>query len=119
MNEKKKKFDVKSFLLLHIIFLIYSFVSVCSKLASGQEFLSFGFILYFGLMFVLIAVYAVLWQQILKKLPLTTAFSNKAVTIIWGMIWGRIIFGEEINLFMIIGSIIVFAGVVLVVSDYE
>lgn len=118
-DKAKKKFDIKAFLLLHIILLLYSLCSVFSKLASGQEFMSFYFILFYGLVLAVLGVYAILWQQVLKKMPLTTAFSNKAVVIIWGMMWGALIFSEQITWYMIIGSIIIFAGVVLVVSDYE
>ncbi len=119
MTEKFKKTDIKSFVLLHIILLMYSFCSVFSKLAADQEFLSFWFIAFYGLMLVVLAAYALLWQQVLKKMPLTTAFSNKAVVIVWGMIWGALIFSETIHWYMIVGSIIIFAGVLLVVSDNE
>lgn len=115
----KKKFDIKSFVLLHVILLMYSFCSVFSKLASEQEFLSFTFFLFYGLVLLVLGLYAILWQQVLKKMPLTTAFSNKAVVIVWGMMWGALFFAEQITWYMIVGSIIIFAGVVLVVSDYE
>lgn len=115
----KKKFNVKAFVLLHVILLMYSFCSVFSKLASEQEFLSFFFILYYGIVLLLLGLYAILWQQVLKKMPLTTAFSNKAIVIVWGMMWGMFFFAEKITWNMILGSIIIFAGVILVVSDYE
>ncbi len=115
----KKKLNVKSFALLHVILLLYSFCSVFSKLASQQEFMSFQFFLFYGLVLLILGVYAILWQQVLKKMPLTTAFSNKAVVIVWGMMWGALFFAEKIHWYMIVGSIIIFAGVILVVSDYE
>lgn len=118
-NDVKKKFDIKSFVLLHIILFLYSLCSVFSKLASEQTFMSFYFILFYGLVLAVLGIYAVLWQQVLKKMPLTTAFSNKAVVIVWGMMWGALLFAEQITWYMIVGSIIIFAGVVLVVSDYE
>ena len=117
--KKKRKFDIKAFGLLHIILLLYSFCSVFSKIASQQEFMSFSFFLYYGLVILVLGVYAILWQQVLKKMPLTTAYSNKAVVTVWGMMWGSLFFAEKITWYMIIGSIIIFAGVVLVVSDYE
>lgn len=117
--KKKGKFDIKAFGMLHIILLLYSLSSVCSKLASQQDPKSFSFFLFYGLVLLVLGVYAILWQQVLKKMPLTTAFSNKAVVIVWGMMWGALIFAEKITWYMIAGSIIIFAGVVLVVSDYE
>ena len=67
----------------------------------------------------ILGIYAIFWQQILKKFTLTTAFFNKAVIVIWGMIWGTLFFKEKITLNMIIGAIIVLIGISLVVKDYE
>ena len=58
-------------------------------------------------------------KQILKKFSLTTAFINKAITIVWGMLWGVLFFKEQITVNMIIGAIIVFIGVSLVVISDE
>lgn len=65
------------------------------------------------------AVYAVLWQQILKKVPLNLAYANKAVTLVWGMVWGAVIFKEHISVSNIIGAVIVLAGVLLMVTGGE
>lgn len=116
MMEKAK---LKDMLFLQAVLILYSFASVCSKLASGYEFLSSGFILWYGLVIVCLAVYALLWQQVLKRMPLTTAFANKAVTIIWGMLWGVLIFRESITPAMIIGSVVIIAGIWLVVTSDE
>ena len=63
-----------------------------------------------------LGIYAIVWQQLLKHISLTTAFCNKAVTIIWGMLWGVLIFSETITWNMIVGAVIVIAGVVMVVK---
>lgn len=114
-----KKTKIKDYILLHILLAIFSFCSVFSKLAAGYEFLSFKFCLFYGISIVILGIYALLWQQILKKFTLTTAFLNKAVTIIWGIIWGFLFFGEPIKIQMIIGALIVFTGVSLVVMSDE
>ncbi len=116
---KKSKSKVKDYILLHILLVAFSFCSVFSKLAANNEFLSFKFCLFYGIAIMILGVYALLWQQILKKFTLTTAFLNKAATIIWGIIWGALIFGETIKIQMIIGAIIVFVGVSLVVIADE
>lgn len=115
----KFAFDWKAFVLLHAILLLYSFCSVFSKLASQQPFLSLPFILFYGLVIVVLGVYAILWQQVLKKMPLTVAFTNKAICIVWGMLWGALFLGDQITWYKILGSLIVFPGVVLVVSSNE
>lgn len=92
---------------------VYSFSTVCSKMASGYAFLSRGFIIFYALLICLLGVYAVFWQQIIKKLPLTLAFANKAVTVIWGMIWGFLIFHERLSIGKFIGAAVIIAGIVL------
>ena len=67
----------KDYLLLHGMLLVYSFCAVCSKLAAGYPFLSLGFCICYGTELLLLAGYAVGWQQILKRLPLTAAYSHK------------------------------------------
>lgn len=61
----------------------------------------------------MLGFYAIGWQQILKHLDLTLAFANKAVAVVWGIIWGVVFFREVITVKMIAGALIVIAGVVL------
>ena len=61
----------------------------------------------------MLAFYAVGWQQIIKRLPLTTAFANKAVTVVWGMVWGLLFFHESITIGKVIGAVLVIIGVVV------
>lgn len=119
-NEKKEKRlsgKIVWMVLLHILLLMYSFSDIASKLAAGQEFLSPKFILLYGAVIVILFVYAVFWQQILKKIPLITAYANKSVTIIWGMFFGAVLFQEEITWNKILGAVIIIIGVYFVVSE--
>lgn len=110
---------IKSFIALHIELLLFSLGGICSKLAGQHEFLSSWFILFYGLVILNLGIYAIVWQQIIKKLPLNTAYSNKAVTIAWGILWGFLFFHETIEWNMILGAAIVIAGVVIVVRADE
>ena len=104
---------LKSLFALHILLLVYSLSGVLSKLAADVDFFSLEFCaLYAGILF-LLGLYALGWQQILKRLPLTTAFSNKAVTIVWGIIWGLVFFAEPVTIPEVIGALMIIAGVVL------
>lgn len=109
MNSKK----IKTLFLLHILLMVYSTGGICSKLAAQEEFMSLQFCVYYGFLFVLLVFYAIGWQQIIKRLPLTTAFANKAVTVVWGLIWGIVIFHEQVSLIQILGACFVIAGVIL------
>ena len=108
MNKKK----VITIVLLHIMLMVYSMSGICSKMASRQDFLSLRFILYYAGVIVLLAVYAVAWQQIIKRIPLTLAYANRAVTVVWGLVWGMIFFHEQVTLGKAVGAMLVVAGVV-------
>ena len=108
-----KSQKVKLYLLLHLLLMMFSVMGIFSKLAAGQAFMSFKFILYYGLMLAILAIYAFAWQQVIKRLPLTTAFANKAVTVVWGMVWGVVAFKEHISLNKVIGSIVIIGGIIL------
>lgn len=111
MSNRKSKTTV--LLALHILLTVYSLSGVLSKLASGFSFSDIGFYLCYCGIIALLGVYAIGWQQIIKRLPLTTAYANKAVTVVWGIIWGILLFSEEINLFKALGAVVVLAGVAL------
>ena len=111
-----EKTDKKVFLALHLLLLFYSLSSVLSKLAAGQPFLSFRFCLCYGGMFLILVLYALGWQQILKRLPLTVAFANKAVTLVWSMVFGALLVHEQIRLNQVIGCTLAVLGVVLFVQ---
>jgi len=104
---------IKTLFALHLLLMVYSTSGILSKLAAGVDFLSFDFCILYGGVLCLLGFYAIGWQQILKKLPLTTAFSNKAVTIVWGIIWGALFFFEPITLPKAVGALLIIAGVIL------
>ena len=111
-----EKTDKRVFLALHLLLLFYSLSSVLSKLAAAEPFLSLRFCLYYGGMFLILVVYALGWQQILKRVPLTVAFANKAVTLVWSMVFGALLFKEQIHLNQLIGCALAVAGVILFVQ---
>ena len=113
--EKGKK--VSTYLLLHGILLLYSIAAICSKKAALSTLFSFEFFAwYFGVLVILV-VYAFVWQQVLKRLSLFTAFVNKGIAIIWGILWGMMFFGESLSVAMLIGAALVFVGILMVVSS--
>lgn len=114
-----KKDTIKWFAFLHCIILIFSMSSISSKMASQNDFLSPKWIIFYGIVICILGFYAIAWQQVLKHLPLITTYANKAVTTIWGLVWGYFIFNEEITVQKIIGAVVVIFGVYLVVSGDE
>lgn len=113
------KDKVKMIILLHVLLMVYSLSGVCSKMASKYSFLSLKFCFFYGLLILLLGIYAVVWQQIIKRLPLTTAFANKAVTVVWGIIWGMLFFHEKVSFGQIVGACLVIVGVVVFATADE
>lgn len=100
-------------LLLHFVLMCYSLSGVLSKFAALQPFLNIRFCFFYSGTIALLGIYALAWQQIIKHLPLTTAFANKAVTVVWGFVWGTLIFHESVTFGKLVGMVLVVAGVIL------
>ena len=119
-NQKKnKKISLKQILLLQTVVMIYTASGIFAKLASGNPFLSFKFILFYGAEICILGIYALLWQQIIKKVDLSIAYANRAMAIIWSMIWAAVIFKDNITIQNIIGVIIVLIGTMIVNSEHD
>lgn len=114
-----EKDRVKYFVILQLLMMILSITGVFSKLAAGRPFMSSGFLICYGMVFVITGIYAVGWQQVIKRLPLSVAFANKAVTVLWGMLWGLIFFSERVTPGRIAGAVLVMAGVMLMAGSRE
>ena len=63
-------------------------------------------------------IYAIAWQQVIKKFSLSTAYANKSVYLLWSQVWAVIIFHENLSFQNIIGILIVLIGVWMV-QRYE
>ena len=107
----------KVYLLLAISLLVQSFASVFIKLAARWDFLSLRFIVYYAIAMGCQVAFAVMWQIILEKLPLSTAYMRKGITYVLIMIWSVVIFGEHITVCNIIGCALIIAGVT--VNSYD
>ena len=104
---------------MHAGFLLYSFYTVIGKFAVKYDFLSLHFCLFYCLLIFILFLYAIIWQQVLKVIPLSFATANKAATIVWGMLWSFLFFQENISLKKIIGAIIIFIGILILSTTSE
>ena len=122
MEEQKKsglEVSWRWFAILHISLLINSLPGVASKLAGRFKFLSPGFIFFCCLSIGLLGFFAVIWQQVLGHMSLTFALTNKPITVIYSLIWGALIFSEKIRPGMVVGSLVIIAGIMIGVSGHE
>ena len=100
---------------IQAIIFLYSIISILSKIASSfleKEIWMVMVILL--IMLIVLASYAFLWQKLLKKVDLSIAYVNKGMLLFWSMIWSVVIFREEITILNIIGTIIIFVGIMVV-----
>ncbi len=109
----EKKIRAVDIVLLEVSVMVYSLSTVAANMASKYEFLSWGYILFFGLEFVVLGIYAILWQQIIKKFQLSVAYANKSMTLMWSMLWNFLIFSQGITPGKVAGVLLVMAGVVV------
>lgn len=112
---KKNNYSISftSVLLMIVAFLIYSSTGVFSKLTSMQNFLSIDYVIFFSMIIVALAVYAVLWQLILKKVPLSQAFLFKSTGIVFALIYAHFIFDERISATNVIGAFLIMCGIIV------
>ena len=109
----------KNILQLQTVVIIYTISRVMAKRASGHKEEHLLFLLFFGLEFILLGIYALLWQQMIKKFELSVAYANRAMAILWSMIWAVLFFHDRITIRNIVGVAIVLVGIVLVNTDKE
>lgn len=107
-NEKRKYV-----LVTHAAFAIYSMTGILTKLAAMEEKMSLRFFVCYGGAFCLMGFYAIIWQQIIKRQPLAAAYINKAVVVVWGMVWGVLFFHEQITFGKVAGIVLVVIGIIL------
>ena len=108
-------------LLLHGTLLIYAVVSVFAKLAglrlAAQE--AGTTLVFLAAEAAALLAYSLLWQRVLRRMPLNFAYSNKGVCTLWTALAGVLVIGEPFTWGKAAGLVVVLAGVTLVVTDHE
>ena len=92
--------------------MLYACVGICTKKAALQSPMSWWYWLWFAGAVAVIGIYAMLWQQVLKRIELGTAYMFKGTSLIFTMLIAALLFGEAITVPNIIGSVIIIVGIV-------
>lgn len=116
-NKVSKK--IKILVCLQCIVILYTLSGVMAKFASGHSFLSTDFLLFYCIEILILAFYAIFWQQIIKHVDLSIAYANRSIALLWSMIWAIIFFQETVTIKNIIGVIVVIIGTTIVNKEYE
>lgn len=104
---------------LVLINMLYACVSIFTKLASQQEFMSWNYMLCLIGAVGVMGLYAMLWQQILKRIELSLAYMFKGTGLIFVMLLAHVLFGEQITWNNVVGAIIIISGIVLFANSAE
>ena len=98
--------NVLTYIALIGTFFIYTTSGVFSKLASQRVFLSPGNIAFLACTVGVLSIYAVLWQQIIKRMDVSLAYMFKGTGVVFGLMFAHYVFGESITTTNIAGATI-------------
>lgn len=93
--------------------LVYACTAIFTKMASRQEMLSWPYLMWIAGAVGVMGVYALLWQQVIARMPLSTAYMFKGTSLIFVLLISALLFGEAISLNNVIGAVIIIGGIVL------
>ena len=97
--------------------LLYACVTLFTKYASQQVFGSMAYCLGLAGAIGVMGAYAICWQQILKRVELSTAYMFKGTSLIFIMLFAFALFGEQITLMNIVGAAIIIIGITLFAKE--
>lgn len=108
-----RRISIATFLKLTVAFMIYSTSGVFLKFAANEKFLSLEYLIFFALVIFVLGVYAILWQIILKTIPLSQAFLFKGMTVVFSLVYAFIIFSETLSWNNLVGCVLIMAGIIV------
>jgi drug/metabolite transporter (DMT)-like permease len=108
---------IKNIVILQCVVVIYTISSLMSKNASASEGDVVRFLFWFGMEFVVLGIYAILWQQVIKKFELSVAYANRSMAVVWSMAWAVIFFHDTITVKNVIGVCLVVIGTIIVNTE--
>ncbi|MDD7147747.1 MAG: transporter [Lachnospiraceae bacterium] len=110
----KKKIRVRDIIILQLVIILYTGSSIMAKFAAAQELFSLPFLLFYGGEIMILGVYAICWQQIIKRFELSIAYANRAMVLVWSLLWAVVIFHDRVTFRNLAGIALVIAGTVIV-----
>ncbi len=116
-GENGKKISLLMLIVIQMGVILYTTSGICSKMTSNYPALSFMWLFWIGLEVAALGMYAIFWQQIIKRVDLSVAYANRAFAIFWSTLWAVILFKEKITPANAIGIIVIFLGILLVNKD--
>ncbi len=103
----------KSIVSLVLINFVYSLEPILAKVTSKYELCDWRFYAGIASVVFVLGIYAIAWQQILKKVELSMAYMFKGLSIIFVLLLSFFLFQDNISPQNIIGSLIIIGGIIL------
>lgn len=110
----KKRIGIRDIIFLQLVIMFYTGSGIMAKLAAAQELFSLPFLLFYGAEIVILGIYAICWQQIIKRFELSVAYANRAMVLVWSLLWAVVIFHDRVTVRNLVGIALVIAGTVIV-----
>lgn len=108
---------LKNIISLQGVVIIYTISGIMSKNASASKGEPMRFLFFFGMEFVILGIYALLWQQMIKRFELSVAYANRSMSVLWSMVWAVVFFHDTITPRNIIGVLLVVTGTIIINTD--
>lgn len=104
--------------ILAVVAIVFeSLSSSVLKFSKDYDFLSPMYLFWFCVAVGIMGLYAIAWQLLLERLPLTTAYLRKGLTYVLIFVWAQVFFHETITVQQVIGMAIIIVGMVVSMSD--
>lgn len=118
MDKKRKAGNL---LLLQAVVVLYTFATVIGKFAadSVEQQKGMQFLLLYGAEIAVLGIYAILWQQMIKRIELSVAYANRGMALLWSLLWAVLFFGEQVTPKKVGGVALVMLGIIIVNGGKE
>lgn len=117
ITSRKNNQNLGIYLFLCVAVAIYSLSGFFTKLASGFAYLSKAYLLCLCSAIFVLAIYAVLWQMILKVIPLNQAYPFRSLGLVYSLLIACLAFHEEITIHNLVGSAMVLCGLLVLLIE--
>ena len=98
-------------------YLVFSFGGVMLKFASRYPLFSLPFMLLCAGSLFCVSVFALIWQQVLRRFDLMAAYAWRGTLFLWTFLWAVLFFGESVTTSNLLGVFAIVSGMILVVRS--
>ncbi|MDO4294311.1 MAG: transporter [Eubacteriales bacterium] len=112
----KNRLNIRDFAILQAVVVLYTFSTVIGKFAAtaAEEGGSLLFLVLYAAEIGVLGLYAICWQQVIKRVELSVAYANRAMALLWSLLWAVLIFGDRLSFQKLAGVALVIAGTVII-----